>query len=99
MPGSRNAAKRIGHGVDGDGNRWRTSGLAFEEYGFDRIVIGMEPALEALGFGVVAQLQISANQGAITHFWYQVRLTDLAVAIDDESRRLAEDGRGVEDFR
>ncbi len=99
FPGPWFAGKRSRHGMNGNSDGLHASRLAFQQDRFDRIVIRMEPALDSGRFGCLAEMQIARDHRPVAYFRYKIRSVEMAVAVDDKARGIAEYRRGVEDFR
>ena len=86
LPGSRFVRERRRHGVNRNRDRWHASRFALQKNGFDGVVIGREPALDAGRPGCLAEMQVAGNRGPIAYFRNQVRGIQMAVAIDYQAR-------------
>ena len=85
FPGSWFAGKRSRHGMNGNRDRLHACGLAFYQDRFDRIAIGMEPALDAGRFSCLAEMQFARDHRPVAYFRYKIQSVDMAVAVDDKA--------------
>jgi hypothetical protein len=99
LPGPVAPRKIVSHGMNRERDGRRSTRSALIKNGFDRRVVRLEPAFNALRSGGRREVQVAGNHGAVAAFGNEIRRIQVTIAIDHQPGYRAEHRRCVEDAR